>query len=73
MSFLLLLQQGRVSVAISVLSVLTCGSLSTVQGIMGCQHWHASLGSVAMELRWPAAMAGKETAREYVKVIVCKN
>lgn len=39
---------------------------------MGYQHWHASLGSVAMELRWPAAMAGKETAREYVKVIFVK-
>lgn len=37
---------------------------------MGCQHWRASLGSVAMELRWPAAMAGKETAREYVKLCV---
>lgn len=46
--------------------------LFTVQGIMGCRHWHTSLGSVAMELRWPAAMAGKGTAREYVKVIFVK-
>lgn len=38
--------------------------------MIGCQHWHTSLGSVTTELRRPAAMAGKGTAKEYVKLCV---
>ena len=53
-----------------VFSVLTCGSLSTVQGITSCQHHCSSLVSVAMEPYWPAAMAGEGAARESVKVLL---